>query len=719
VSSHPRIIALLLAGAGTLLDAQPFSRRCHAEDSLARYVPADVGLFVEAHDAGDLLIPLIEPQVWTTLAELVGQPANPADAEVWRRQIRETVKMEPAHAIRVLFSERVAFVGEGLGRAQDTVVLCRPMAAIRISDLLRIFQAQPEAGAENPKLYRLRANMGLAESDRLLVFGDLRPPDGLFRRMIRFLGQGGAGSLAEDRTYQALLRRVPEAPDGILFARRQREPRSPAWGQPGSDESAAAATATTSPSATQPGRPQPRAAGAARGAGSGLPGPLREASTILVALHRQDALLHFTAVGDASPPVRAPIADGPLLIESLPLRTLVAFEQRVNYRALAADVQRLPERHALRLAFQVQEPSGTLERLLAALDEQTCLAVGVVAATGREEEAPPCPALAWMVRVRDAERAAGEFRVAVEACTAAYALVSVSRGLPPLTPITDLSLGPVPAWLLDLGPLLPPQLVTTLGELHLCWAVHEDVLIVATHRDWLRQILEARRGAAERLTPALRLSQKPFGAGAETALVAQVGPIADVGALWMSYFERHSPEILQEAWWRGRQPGGGGVRLGIDVVEDAESHRLEVVTVQPGSPADGLLEVRDRLLGCNNQRFATSQPVEEMRSALEQRPHARWVDLLIEREGVMLVRRIPLPFVDPLQSLRRLIAIGRIAQRVVYHDDTSDASGPRGFLTVQLRSGETPLFPLPRPGSAPASQRATSANGEQRIRNTE
>ncbi len=708
-----RIVALLVAGAGGLFQAEPLAVRCLADESLARHVPAEVGLFVEAHEAGDLLIPLIEPQVWTTLAELVGQPANPADAELWRRQIRETVKMEPDHAIRVLFSERVAFVGEGPGRAQDAVVLCRPMPDIRISDLLSIFQAQPEQGPQEPKLYRLRAGMGLAASDRLLVFGDLRSPEGMFRRMVRFLGEPGGRSLAEDTAYQALLRRVPDAPAGILFARvrpASTKAVGPALAQ---DEPATATAPATSPAATAPARPQESEAGLSRRIGSGLPGRLRGASTILVAMHRKDALLHFTAVGDAAFPGGAPIGSERLLVESLPVRTLVALEQRVDYRALVADVQRLPERHALRLALEVQQASGTLEGLLGELGEQTCLAVGFVASFSPAEQAPPAPAFAWIVRVRDARRAADEFRAAVEACIAAYALVSVSRGLPPLAPMISLPDGPAPAWLLDLGPLLPPPVAAALGGLHVCWAVDGDVLIVATHRDWLSQILEARRGAAERLAPALELSQRPGGTDPEpeTVFVAQVGPIADLGSLWLAYFERHAPQILQEAWWRARQPGGG-TRLGIQVVEDAGNHLLEVVAVEPGSPSEGLLEVRDRLLGCNNRRFATSQPVEEIRVALAQRPHARWVDLLIERDGVQLVRRIPLPFVDPVQSLQRLVAIGRIVQRVVYHDDASEAAEPRGFMTVQLRAGDAPLFPLPPPATAPASPPQKTAGDE-------
>jgi hypothetical protein len=711
VNLYLRIVALLVAGAGGLFQAEPLAAPRPADESLARHVPADVGLFVEAHEAGDLLIPLIEPQVWTTLAELVGQPANPADAEVWRRQIRETVKMEPDHAIRVLFSERVAFVGEGLGRAQDAVVLCRPMPDIRISDLLSIFQAQPEPGPEMPKLYRLRAGMGLAASDRLLVFGDLRSPEGMFRRMVRFLGEPGARSLAEDAAYQALLRRVPAAPDGILFARLRPASAEPEGTAPAPNEPAAETLPATSPAATAPARPQVPEGGTARRMGSGLPGRLRGASTILVAMHRKDALLHFTAVGDVALPGRAPIGSGRLLVESLPVRTLVALEQRVDYPALVAEVLRLPERHALRLALQVQQTSGVLEGLLKELEQQTCLAVGFVTPSASVKEAPPAPAFAWIVRVHDARRAAEEFRVAVEACIAAYAVVSVSRGLPPLAPVASLPGDPVPVWLLDLGPLLPPPVAAALGGLHVCWAVDEEVLIVATHRDWLSQILEARRGAAERLAPALELSQRSVGTDSETVFVAQIGPIADLGSLWLAYFERHAPQMLQEAWWRGRQPGGGA-RLGIQVVEDPGNHLLEVVAVEPGSPSEGLLEVRDRLLGCNNRRFATSQPVEEMRTALAQRPHARWVDLLIERDGVQLVRRIPLPFVDPVQSLQRLIAIGRIVQRVVYHDDASQAAEPRGFMTVQLRTGDAPLFPLPPPATAPASQPQNTAGDE-------
>ena len=38
--------------------------------------------------------------------------------------------------------------------------------------------------------------------------------------------------------------------------------------------------------------------------------------------------------------------------------------------------------------------------------------------------------------------------------------------------------------------------------------------------------------------------------------------------------------------------------------------------------------------------------------------------------------------------LRRVVAVGRIARRVVYFDDIPDQAGARGFLTIEL--GQTP-----------------------------
>jgi hypothetical protein len=118
-------------------------------------------------------------------------------------------------------------------------------------------------------------------------------------------------------------------------------------------------------------------------------------------------------------------------------------------------------------------------------------------------------------------------------------------------------------------------------------------------------------------------------------------------------------------------------------------------------PATGILEVNDEIAGVSGRPFATTQPVAEIQQAIDARPHARWVDLQVRREGVLLPAtraRVPLPFVDPVHVLRRAVAIGKLAQRILYYDDVPDAAGPRGFLTVELRESGEPLFKFERAG---------------------
>ena len=277
-----------------------------------------------------------------------------------------------------------------------------------------------------------------------------------------------------------------------------------------------------------------------------------------------------------------------------------------------------------------------------------------------------------------------------------------------LPAIERIPLGHVEARLLDLSALLRGQPGGGhIAELHLCWAIDGDVLIVASHSDWLRQVVAARHGDAPTLSKLLDLSPRPVASNSETIIAVQTGPIADLGRLWLAHLEDAAPYVMNESWWRARQPGGGNARLGVQVTELPEQKRLRVTTVHRGSPADGVLKVGDEIVGASGVVFATSQPIREVRTAIDRRPHARWVELNVERDGAWLPRRVPLPFVDPVQMLRRAVAIGQITQRAIYHDDASDQAGPRGFLSVELRDASRgPLFDFkltPPPASMPST----------------
>lgn len=641
-----------------------------ADESLARHVPADVGLFAELRGGADLIAPLTDPQAWLTLAELSGQPARIEETAHWRLRVRQTIGMDPIEAISRLFSQRVAFVGEGVRRSQDAAVLCRP--AERPRELMSSWHTQPLPTASRTAVYRLPNHVGLAIEDDLMVFGDYGTT-GMFSRVVQTLETGKRGCLADDPVFRGLLRRVPPNPDGVFFARLAPPPPT--------TTSAPTTMATASPATAD------------------LPGPLRGSRNILLALHRDGKLLRFSAVGDATTAPRQQAPAPRALLEALPERTLVAWAGHLDYGALASLAMGLPERHLLRVAYKVQSGAGTLDRLLAALDADTCIAVGAVLPTRDNPAAPALPALGLLVKTKDPAVVKHEWSTLLHSTLAVYKLLMLRAVAPPTQPPTldSYSVGETVVDRLDLSPLLAATPADTLiGELHLCWAIDGDVLIMASHSDWLEQILAARNNQAARLEAALTAGEQT--AGASTSLfIAQTGPIADLGTLWLRFLEQAFPQTLDEDWWRKYQPGGDNIQIGIQVVPNRDQRRLIVRSVTPGSPADGVLRPGDEIIGINRRRFASADPIQEALRGLKQRPDARWVDIYVVRDGGLpRLRRLPLPFVDPIQLLRRLNSIGRIVQRVAYVGAMPSAEGPRGQLTVELRSTATPLYAFPK-----------------------
>ncbi len=649
--------------------------------SLARMAPKDTGLFVELYRAEDLLIPLTEPHVWITLADLAGQPANEADAAEWRERIRQTVQMDPAQAIRVLFARRAAFIGQGPGRAQDAVVLCRPAPSANIPELLSRWSPTKHPGKGEPDVYTLRNNVGLAVHDGSLVFGDASAGGRMFGRVIEGLKDARSEKLADDPVFAGLLRRVPPDPDGILFARLS--------------EAAPSLTPASAPAS------QATAIDAVRTAMPELPGPFRKASNLLMALHREKNLLHFTAVATGGTPTAAGSDTLAAQVRSMPARSLFASGGHVDYPALIAAADKLPNRNVFRMAINLQNrlPNPPLQPLIQSLDSATSVAIGVVSPKGRAEGAPPLPALGAVILTRDPQAAGEDFDQLIGTIVDVYNLVSFADPeAPRLEKAQAIRTAGVDAKLLDLSPILKkfdkPNLI---GELHLCWAIDGEALVVASHREWLEEIVRARRGETPNLSDVFKLAPRPAPPRSDTLMVFQTGPIADLCATWLDHLKTSMPHVLTESYWRGRQPGGLVVKLGIAGDVNEERRSLKVTSVEEGSPADGFLRDGDELVGINSHRFATTQPVQEFHEGMMQRPNARWVDVTVRRDDVDAVVRVPLPFVDPIEAVRRARAIGKVVQRILYYDDVPDPAGPRGFLTVELRQSEQPLFDFAAP----------------------
>ncbi|MFN0137331.1 MAG: PDZ domain-containing protein [Phycisphaerae bacterium] len=637
-------------------------RPTYAQESFAKHVPADAGFFVEVRKGEDLLTLLMQPQLWTTLAEIAGQPAQIEEAEQWRKRIVRTVKMEPAEAIRVLLSEQVAFVGDGLGRSQDGVIYCRPRGR-GVKQLIETWQARPIGDPRLGKdVFELPGRIGVATIDDALLIGDANPLDGTFRR---FAAPRAADrkSLSDDATYQSLLKRVPSNPDGVLFARF--------------------ASATTS-----------RPAGASRQASRPVAlTPIDAADAFLLALHRDGNKLHITAVAATPPSVELP--RGPRaserLMDSVPDDALGVFEGTTDFAKLLDLLDRLPARNPLRLAARLPSQSDLVSGFASTLEGPFCFAVGrgeTPTSQPTSRPAAPLPAVAILLRVRDADKAEYEFDRLVDACVAAGNILQLGRGKPEI-PAIEIEKGERGSiYSLDLSQLISGRDLGERVPLRLAWTVDRGVLIFATDASWLRRILTQRGDGPSKLAQRFAGVRPAINADSQSLLVADGRRVQALTSDWLEYLKVAAPDMLKSDWWKLAPPPGGRVRVGVDVDQNSQDRVLTVRSVIAGEAADGRLRVGDVITGCNGKPFATTQPISEYRTGLKQRPHFNRFDLLIERGGSRMAVSLPLPLLDPIQTLRRIAAIGEIVGSVAYHEDWSDPAGPRGHVTIELRASK-------------------------------
>jgi hypothetical protein len=558
--------------------------------------------------------------------------------------------------------------------------LCRPAANTDVDQLTKSWNATGREDRGPVRVFDLRDGIGLGVHNRDLVFGDGQREDGMFAHVMKQIAAGNGAPLSSDAAFVALRQRVPQRADGILFVRL--------------GMAAPVVVPTSMPSSQPSGVKRLRARAA-------LPGPFRGASNIMVALQRDHHLLHFTAVGDGK--FDAPKRRGDVLaqLNRLPARTLFAWGGYVDFKDLLTAADDLPERSLARVILNLQNQSPSVDRWSSAVGPGACIALGVVPADGGQA-IPPIPAMGLIMSSRLPKQAFDAWTETVETALSVYNLLSMSPrfNLPALESVHDERIVDCDARVLDLAPAISRFLDTpSLAGTALCWAMDDDALIVATHRDWLRQMLEARKGRGSTLSDALLITQKPIDVATGTIVLAQTGPIADLCKYWLAHIERTAPYMLEEQWWRQRQPGGAGIHLGISGRERADDKALSIERVSPDGPAAGFIKPGDQIVGVNHGMFATSQPVREFVDGVAARPNARWVDVEIKRAGQRIVVRVPLPFVHPIDVLRRLVAIGGITQRVVYHDDAPSKEGPRGFVTIELRDNDRPTFDFSPPAA--------------------
>lgn len=614
---------------------------------LAHLAPADTGLYVELIDGTDLLVALTEPERWTALADFAGQPATGSDALQWRERVQETIGTTPEEAIRTLFARGVAFVGAGPFRSQDPVLLCRPALDKPIPALLEMWNAKAYSEPELASVFGLRNQLGLAIHGDTLMFGSPAMASGAFRHALASQQMGPGDSLAATEEFQSLLKRIPPDPAGVFFIR----PRAELLDLSSGALPPLAALLTLF-----------------------LPEQLRRADAWMIALHRNGSMLKFTAVGHIQNPEELPPV-APIQV-TLPQNTLAAWKGRINFADLWPQLRLLPDQHLFRL---------TLPKNAAELAENIFTGGVTIAFTAlptAEKTTAPTPAFAFVLETRDSDAALSFADGAATLAKIAFDTYAAHRGIVPLPALHHVGAKRDVHRSVDLSDLFAARMIAQLGAIELCWSVSDKHLVVATHRDWLTQILAALKPPTDESgVQAVPTNGRISMGTPTTSIVCRGQELADVGRAWLRQIEQTDPELMTEEWWRRHQPANIRPRLGITVTTVDEGRGLHIDAVEAGQPADGFLHVGDVIVGCNGERFESAAR-RAVAQGVRNRPYARWIDLTVRRDATIVDVRVPLPFVNPVRLLQQSVALGQIIGDIVYVEELSDTGRPRGILTV-------------------------------------
>ncbi len=224
--------------------------------------------------------------------------------------------------------------------------------------------------------------------------------------------------------------------------------------------------------------------------------------------------------------------------------------------------------------------------------------------------------------------------------------------------------------------------------LHLAWATTDNAgrdlmpiapadrpqgnpwLILSTHPDHIRQILDARAGRAQHLSSASVFAA--LGSRERTAasiVLAQPAEAARLVQSWIDYLRVRHPHMLQPDWWRHmqRRSDQARVTLGAGLQDDAaHPGQVRVVRTLPGWPAHGKLQEGDRIVGLDGRGFSVVSATKDLKRAIAQRRDPEQVVLQVERNGEAMEVTIklsgttsrPAPTFDPVGALQQLAQLG-------------------------------------------------------------
>ncbi|HOW70532.1 MAG TPA: PDZ domain-containing protein [Phycisphaerae bacterium] len=667
MSTLPFYMSICLAGClpGLAAGASPASDDRRPPALLASHVPVDARLFLEIEDTQSLSSIPAGAALSDVLALLVAQVRTSGEATTtapaftgWRRLLSDALGLRDERAAMLLLDGRLAIAAEDWTALDSAVLIAQPRRPEALESQLktRIPAAESIPGMRQ---YRLDLGYEITGDGHVFIVGRQTREGSLHARCLALLSTDRGVALADLVEFRERVSEVPPNAQVVLYLGTNQRRSGPAT-QP---------TGDWWPILSPPVR------SLAMGA------VLTDEGVALETTGRLAAGQEFPR---HTPPVEA------LLF--LPPSAIFAWSYPFGYvneyrRFMAAPAQ-TPQRFYLEV-LQWGLPAGRLENdlLRHLVGDTVCVIARIpVYPKGKGTGNPLLmPTFAFAVQTDDSDKVDDTLR-------------QMTRNLLRLVNLPPTSDNPVQVeeetlrrgWSIHgnngefevepphaacgtlrsipLGRLFPPGLYRELfGATELSWIVCDGWLVMGTHRETIRQIVEARRGrsplmSAQALQQAMRRAQPPR-RFPDMVLLAQPGAASEVIDSWLNYIGRNHPEMLEPKWWQQlrRQSEVPQVQLGILPAPGSANGEVEVAEVLPDFPAARLLQVGDRLTAVDGRKLDLDRPLQSLKERLAKREHDDCVRLTVLRDGESRDIDVPMPVqtasaaaAQPLTLLRQL-----------------------------------------------------------------